>query len=53
MTVTDSTMKTAPGGTNVNINFPHLFRSFDRRSGLYPGSSPEARRTAEVCLRPS
>jgi hypothetical protein len=32
----------SPGGTNVNINFPHLFRSFDRRSGLYPGSSPEA-----------
>ncbi len=31
-----------PGGTNVNINFPHLFKSFDRRSGLYPGSSPEA-----------
>ena len=32
----------AAGGTNVNINFPHLFKSFDRRSGLYPGSAPEA-----------
>ncbi len=32
----------APGGTNVNINFPHLFKSFGKRSGLYPGSAPEA-----------
>jgi hypothetical protein len=31
-----------PGGTNVNVNFPHLFKAFDRRSGLYPGSAPEA-----------
>ncbi len=31
-----------PGGTNVNINFPHLFRHFGRRSGLYPGSEPES-----------
>lgn len=30
-----------PGGTNVDANFPHLFRAFDRRSGLYPGSAPE------------
>jgi len=32
----------APGGTNVNINFPHLFKSFGKRSGLYPGSEPES-----------
>ncbi|MCI0522883.1 MAG: M14 family metallopeptidase, partial [Bacteroidales bacterium] len=32
----------APGGTNVNINFPHLFKSFGKRSGLYPGSAPES-----------
>ncbi len=31
-----------PGGTNVNINFPHLFKSFGKRSGLYPGSAPES-----------
>ncbi len=31
-----------PGGTNVNINFPHLFKSFGKRSGLYPGSTPES-----------
>ncbi|HPS98248.1 MAG TPA: M14 family metallopeptidase [Bacteroidales bacterium] len=31
-----------PGGTNVNINFPHLFKKFGRRSGLYPGSEPES-----------
>ncbi len=31
-----------PGGTNVNINFPHLFKGFGKRSGLYPGSTPEA-----------
>jgi len=30
-----------PGGTNVNANFPHLFKAFDKRSGLYPGSTPE------------
>ena len=32
----------APGGTNININFPHLFKNFGRRSGLYPGSEPES-----------
>lgn len=31
-----------PGGTNININFPHLFKNFGRRSGLYPGSEPES-----------
>jgi hypothetical protein len=31
-----------PGGTNVNVNFPHLFKAFDKRSGLYPGSTPES-----------
>jgi hypothetical protein len=31
-----------PGGTNINVNFPHLFKSFDKRSGLYPGSTPES-----------
>lgn len=31
-----------PGGTNVNVNFPHLFKNFGRRSGLYPGSEPES-----------
>jgi len=30
------------GGTNVNVNFPHLFKNFGRRSGLYPGSEPES-----------
>lgn len=32
----------SPGGTNVNVNFPHLFKSFGKRSGLYPGSAPES-----------
>jgi len=36
-----------PGGTNVNINFPHLFRFFTDEGGLYPGSSPEARAIIE------
>jgi hypothetical protein len=31
-----------PGGVNVNENFPHLFKSFDLKSGLFPGSTPEA-----------
>lgn len=31
------------GGTNVNLNFPHLFDHFDTGTGLYPGSAPEAR----------
>jgi hypothetical protein len=30
------------GGVNVNENFPHLFKSFDPKSGLFPGSTPEA-----------
>ncbi len=30
-----------PGGTNINATFPHKFRNFGRRSGLYPGSEPE------------
>jgi hypothetical protein len=32
----------SPGGTNVNVNFPHLFKAFDKRSGLYPGSASES-----------
>lgn len=32
-----------PGGTNVNLNFPHLFKHFDPATGLYPGSTPESR----------
>ena len=35
------------GGTNVNLNFPHLFEPFDPETGLYPGSSPEARAILE------
>ena len=35
------------GGTNVNINFPHLFKAFDAESGLYPGSTPESRALIE------
>ena len=31
-----------PGGTNVDANFPHLFRNFGRRSGLYAGSATES-----------
>lgn len=30
------------GGTNVGLNFPHLFKFFVPENGLYPGSSPEA-----------
>ena len=30
------------GGTDPNINFPHLFKYFAPTSGLYPGSSPES-----------
>jgi hypothetical protein len=30
-----------PGGTDPDENFPHLFREFGKRSGLYPGSAPE------------
>lgn len=32
-----------PWGTDVNANFPHLFKYFDPKSGLYPGSAAEAR----------
>lgn len=31
-----------PGGTNVGINFPHLFRHFTKSGGIYPGSAPES-----------
>jgi hypothetical protein len=31
-----------PGGINVGINFPHLFKSNLKESGLWPGESPEA-----------
>lgn len=31
-----------PGGINVGINFPHLFKSLDKESGLWPGETPEA-----------
>ena len=31
-----------PGGTNVNINFPHLFKHYTASGGLYPGSAREA-----------
>ncbi|MEZ5071442.1 MAG: hypothetical protein R2751_10850 [Bacteroidales bacterium] len=27
----------------MNLNFPHLFQAFDPSTGLYPGSTPEAR----------
>ena len=30
------------GGTDVNANFPHLFKYFDPKSGLFPGSTTEA-----------
>jgi hypothetical protein len=30
------------GGTNVGLNFPHLFKFFVPENGLFPGSSPEA-----------
>ncbi|MEI7830390.1 MAG: M14 family metallopeptidase [Prolixibacteraceae bacterium] len=31
-----------PGGINVGINFPHLFKSNAKETGLWPGESPEA-----------
>lgn len=31
-----------PGGTNVGLNFPHLFKFFVPANGLYPGSSAES-----------
>ena len=30
-----------PGGINVGINFPHLFRSNMKETGLWPGEAPE------------
>ena len=30
-----------PGGTNVGINFPQLFKHFTSNGGLFPGSTPE------------
>jgi hypothetical protein len=31
-----------PGGIDVGINFPHLFRSNLKETGLWPGEAPEA-----------
>lgn len=31
-----------PGGTNVEINFPQLFKHFTAEGGKYPGSAPES-----------
>ncbi|MDF1574559.1 MAG: M14 family zinc carboxypeptidase [Bacteroidales bacterium] len=31
-----------PGGTNVGLNFPQLFKHYTSDGGLFPGSSPEA-----------
>jgi hypothetical protein len=31
-----------PGGTNVGLNFPHLFKFFVPENGLFPGSTPES-----------
>ena len=31
-----------PGGTNVEINFPQLFRHHTADGGLFPGSTPES-----------
>ncbi len=30
-----------PGGINIGISFPHLFRPNNKESGLWPGESPE------------
>lgn len=30
-----------PGGTNVGVNFPQLFKHYTADGGLFPGSSPE------------
>ncbi len=30
-----------PGGVDVSVNFPHLFKSFNKTSGRWPGSEPE------------
>ncbi|MCK7536580.1 MAG: hypothetical protein MZV63_39160 [Marinilabiliales bacterium] len=42
-----------PGGTNVNINFPHLFKSFGKRRRPLPRISTRGRSPAEVRIRPS
>ena len=31
-----------PGGVNINVNFPHLFKSFGKTSGAWPGSENES-----------
>ena len=31
-----------PGGTNVGINFPQLFKHYTADGGLFPGSTPES-----------
>jgi len=31
-----------PGGTNVGINFPQLYKHFTARGGSFPGSAPES-----------
>ncbi len=31
-----------PGGTNVGLNFPQLFRHYTADGGLFPGSTPES-----------
>jgi len=31
-----------PGGTNVGINFPQLFKHFTASGGMFPGSTPES-----------
>ncbi len=36
-----------PGGINVGINFPHLFKSNFKDTGLWPGEAPEAFGTME------
>ena len=30
-----------PGGTDVSINFPHLFKHFTKTGGMWPGSTSE------------
>lgn len=31
-----------PGGTNVGINFPQLYKHFTASGGIFPGSTPES-----------
>jgi hypothetical protein len=38
----DQTDEDVPGGTNVGLNFPHLFKFYVSENGLFPGSAPEA-----------